>query len=223
MNKLPYFVIILMMSFNLLLLPSCGGGEDDDPDQGLVWGDDDDEYEDDDEDDWDSEVKSLIKGSIKYQEYAFQISVTSDFERKHPYENVEYTVIHGSPYREDGFSFEFSSYYKFGLDYTSYSPTVKVEGCYPVFVYYAVQDLYYPESSYDRKNTYSDMFELCAMYYSSYLELKEKSNLSSDGKDLYNEIVKTFKQAEKDAKGDYNLSLVAYINGKPYRLASTKF
>ncbi len=171
---------------------ACGGSDDDEQDE---WNSSNDNGDNSSFDPTYELVKKNISASVSYGDYSWNISIKSKLASVFPNKSITYGV-------ESGYGdYQYYEHFKFNNSYIQ-----KKDGdgnmtiSYPVFV----------------GNEYANE----GLYWSSYKALKAKKangeSLSSDERDLWNEIVKAMNSKESKAKSNFCGRLYAQFDNKRY-------
>lgn len=182
------FRLIGILLFPILGLISCGSDEPEDPSNKDPWGNNGSDSVTD-------VVIRNISSSVSYSDYGWNITINSKLANAFPGK----TLIYGT---ECGYgSYQYYHHFNFKKDYVE-----KTDGkgnmtiCFPVFA--------------------GDEYANEYLFYDSYKYLQAQMakgySLDSDERDLYNEILKSFRAKESSAKYSYCGRLYVIIDGSKY-------
>lgn len=96
------------------------------------------------------------------------------------------------------------------------STSVKIS--YPFYYYFIVK--WVEATDYVDEEYYKEVVTKCQMYLASYNALKEKDSLTSNEKDLRNELIKYLNKYQSEVRGSYTVWVYIEIDGKRYLLKS---
>ncbi len=161
----------------------------------------------------DAQIASLIRENVtisrSYSNYAWSFHIESTLHNELPNKTIRFGIGHGDINGTTTVSVENQAY-----QYTSSNRNgiFTADFVNPFYFYYI----------FGKGKNLSGASKVAEfdLYYRSYAALIEKgvNNLHSDERDLYNEIVKIFKEYEPEFKNDYSPSIKVYIENKYYKV-----
>ena len=187
--KLIAVILATIMASSTIV--ACGGSDDDEQDE---WNSSNGNGNDSSSDPTYELVKKNISASVGYGDYSWNISIKSKLARVFPGKSITYGV-------ESGYGdYQYYEHFKFNNSNQKNDGNGNFTVSYPVFV--------------------GDEYSYEGFVWYSYKALKEKKangeSLSSDERDLWNEIVKAMNAKEYKAKSTFCGRLYAQFDNKRY-------
>ena len=187
--KLIAIILITMMASTTFI--ACGGSDDDEQDE---WNSSNGNGDNSSSDPTFELVKKNTSASVSYGDYGWNISIKSKLNSAFPGKSITYGV-------ESGYGdYQYYEHFKFNNSNQKNDGNGNITVSYPVFV--------------------GDEYANEGLYWSSYKALKAKKangeSLSSDERDLWNEIVKAMNSKESKAKSNFCGRLYAQFDNKRY-------
>ena len=133
-------------------------------------------------------INSTVYPMVSYLNYSYQVEITSTLSETLPGKDIRYGI-------ECGYG---------GYDWEKYA-TKSIGNSYS-----CVSSIFLDTE---------DDFAVEALYWSSFVDLLEKQEsrgLRDDEQQLYNEIVKTLRKSESNAKSQYQGRVFVKVDGKKY-------
>ncbi len=158
-------------------------------------------------------VENLIQNNVSvtcfYSDYSFTFTIKSKLKSRLPYYDIDYGIGHGTVFE--------SAYISVSLGKQAYFYSSSVSGDTETVTLKNPFWFYYVFINQDKEK-----WTLCERYYDSYMYLKEKgySKLSSDEKNLYNEIINYLNECQKEVKYSYKPIIEVCVDNKFYPIQS---
>ena len=153
-------------------------------------------------------VRDNVTVSRTYSDYTYTFVIKSKVKAKLPNANVSYGIGHHSIYNQEivNISVGNQAYY-YSASGSSNNETITFRN--PFWFYYVFVE----------KD--DDKWTLSEMYYNSYMALVNKgySNLSSDERALYNNLVDYLEEYDKEATEYYRPAIYVCVNNKFYKVS----
>lgn len=157
----------------------------------------------------DALVKNNVTSSSSYADYTFTFTISSMLKDKLPDDNIQYGVGHETTSFVEVVSVSVGNQaYSYSTSTSGKTETITIKN--PFWFYYV----------FGEKD--QEKWVMCSMYYSSYIELKQKGygKLDPDEKELYDECVKYLNECQKEVKKYYRPTTYVQVNNKFYKLKS---
>lgn len=146
-----------------------------------------------------------------YSDYTFNFTITSKVKHNLPNDNVQYGIGHGSTSNTDEVIVSVGSQaYYYTITTNGDTETVTFQN--PFWFYYVFTD------------TDKDKWAMCEIYYRTYMKLKKKgySQLTSNEKDLYDEVTDYLDECQNEVERYYRPIICVIVNNKYYKIKTAQ-
>lgn len=156
-------------------------------------------------------ISQSVSVSSSYSDYTLTVTISSklksQLQNSGIWTNPKYGIGHAKSSYQSEISISFGSQaYYYNVVSKGDTETITIKN--PFWFYYVFVD------------RDDDKWSMCEPYYNSYLALKSKgySSLSSEEKDLYNEVTTYLNKCQSEARYNYYPTLYIDVNGKSYKI-----
>lgn len=206
-----YLKPIMMLAIASVLFTSCGG---DDPDNPAEPGNttENGSSTTNPSTPSDPSIERIVRDNVTvsrtYSDYMYTFVIKSKVKAKLPDANVSYGVGHNATFSQTTVNISVGNQaYYYSASGSSSNETITFRNPFWFYYVFVEED--------------DDKWALSEMYYSSYMALVNKgySNLSSDERALYNNLVDYLEEYEKEATEYYRPAIYVCVNNKFYKVS----
>ena len=206
-----YLKPIMMLAIASVLFTSCGGDDPDNPaDPGNTT--ENGSSTSNPSTPSDPSIERIVRDNVTvsrtYSDYTYTFVIKSKVKAKLPDANVSYGVGHNATFNQTTVNISVGNEaYYYSASGSSNNETITFRS--PFWFYYVFVE----------KD--DDKWTLSEMYYNSYMALVNKgySNLSSDERALYNNLVDYLEEYDKEATEYYRPAIYVCVNNKFYKVS----